>query len=355
MNNLDLNSVKWEPVKISSIFHVRRGNAKNISKKTENGQVALLSAKDSNNAYNFSVKKEKKETSAKDCITINNNGSVAYAFYHPYEFISTSDVTILTSKENISKEAKMFVVTILNKLKVKYSYGYKMSNDRIKQQKIMLPIDEKGNPHWAFMEKYIKSKYEIQRNKIIEFLAGGGYNYTLSKPTKWKRFFIGGSEGIFEIRSTNSGIDKNKLNMEAGKIPYITRSGLNNGINLFVNKNQKEKYKIDQGNVITIGLDTQTVFYQKSNFFTGQNIQILKNDNINEKNALFIIALLKKQLAKFSWGGNGATLARLNRSSIMLPVDDNENPDWDFMEKAGTLIENSMKEKVVEFLTNRTL
>ena len=143
--------------------------------------------------------------------------------------------------------------------------------------------------------------------------------------------------------------------MEAGKIPYITRSGLNNGINLFVNKNQKEKYKIDQGNVITIGLDTQTVFYQKSNFFTGQNIQILKNDNINEKNALFIIALLKKQLAKFSWGGNGATLARLNRSSIMLPVDDNETPDWDFMEKAGTLIENSMKEKVVEFLTNRTL
>ena len=221
MNNLDLNSVKWEPVKISSIFHVRRGNAKNISKKTENGQVALLSAKDSNNAYNFSVKKEKKETSAKDCITINNNGSVAYAFYHPYEFISTSDVTILTSKENISKEAKMFVVTILNKLKVKYSYGYKMSNDRIKQQKIMLPIDEKGNPHWAFMEKYIKSKYEIQRNKIIEFLAGGGIIIPYLSPRSGRGFSLAEAREFLKLDQLIAVLTKTNLIWRQEKSPIL--------------------------------------------------------------------------------------------------------------------------------------
>lgn len=169
-----LNNVNWGPVKISSIFNVQRGNAKDISKKVEDGKIALLSAKDHNNSYNFSVTKGKKEKSYTDCITINNNGSVACAFYHPYEFIATSDVTVLTNKEDITKEAKLFLVAILNRLKTKYSYGYKMSNNRIKQQKIMLPIDNKGKPNWKFMENYIKSKYENQTNKIIKFLAGGG-------------------------------------------------------------------------------------------------------------------------------------------------------------------------------------
>ena len=37
--------------------------------------------------------------------------------------------------------------------------------------------------------------------------------------------------------------------------------------------NQSERYCMDNGNVITIGLDTQTVFYQPTSFYTGQNIQ----------------------------------------------------------------------------------
>lgn len=39
-------------------------------------------------------------------------------------------------------------------------------------------------------------------------------------------------------------------------------------------------YKVDEGNVITIGLDTQTVFYQPASFYTGQNIQNYKTRRI---------------------------------------------------------------------------
>ena len=115
---------------------------------------------------------------------------------------------------------------------------------------------------------------------------------------EWGEFFIGGDNGLFEIVSTSSGIDKNKLNIFEEKIPYITRTEENNGINLFVNEKQGEKYKKDFGNVITIGLDTQTVFYQTTDFYTGQNIQILKNKYLKKENALFIIPLLKIQMQK---------------------------------------------------------
>ena len=80
---------------------------------------------------------------------------------------------------------------------------------------------------------------------------------------EWKSFVIGGENGVFIVESTSSGIDKNKLNSEEGRVPYITRSNENNGINLFVNDKQSRRYKKDPGGVISIGLDTQTVLPTK--------------------------------------------------------------------------------------------
>lgn len=159
---------------------------------------------------------------------------------------------------------------------------------------------------------------------------------------KWQEFFIGGNKGIFEISSSSSGIDKNKLELCNTKknqlTPYVTRTDASNGINLFIPAKQKAKYKLDEGGVITIGLDTQTVFFQPYKFYTGQNIQVLRHKNLNQSTSGFIIPLLKVQMEKFNWGGNGATLGRLFRTKIMLPVSDDNKPDWSFMEQYGKTI-----------------
>lgn len=172
---------------------------------------------------------------------------------------------------------------------------------------------------------------------------------------EWGEFFIGGDDGIFKITATKSGIDKNKLNIEAGLIPYITRSDLQNGINLFVTDNQIASYSKNKGNVITIGLDTQTVFYQNNDFFTGQNIQILENSNINKPIAMFIIPLLKIQMRKFNWGGNGATLSRLKRTKILLPLDNLGNPNWQFMEDYIKQEQREIAQKVVSYYKQKYL
>lgn len=180
------------------------------------------------------------------------------------------------------------------------------------------------------------------------------YKYHLSD-VEWREFFIGGEEGIFDIKATKSGIDKNKLNVEKGNIPYITRSDVDNGINLFVTDDQNKKYKMDQGNVITIGLDTQTVFYQANPFFTGQNIQVLSRDNLNKNISMFIIPLIKIQMEKFNWGGNGATLSRLNRTKIMLPIDKFDNPNWTFMEEYINERNTKQREELKEYYKYRLL
>lgn len=168
---------------------------------------------------------------------------------------------------------------------------------------------------------------------------------------EWKEFFIGGKQGIFDLRASYSGIDKNKLLIEQEDIvPYITRTDINNGISGFVGKKQQTKYCIDDPNVITIGLDTQTVFYQPYKFYTGQNIQVLSNAFLNGKNALFIVQLLKIQLKKFNWGGNGATLGRLKKTKILLPSNSKGEPDYQFMEDYVKEIMHRKRQEYIDYV-----
>lgn len=163
----------------------------------------------------------------------------------------------------------------------------------------------------------------------------------------WKEFWLSGTDGIFQLKATASGIDGNKLiSGEFQTTPYISRSDSMNGVKSFVSSKQKPKYKIDPGNCITIGLDTQTVFYQPHSFFTGQNIQVLRNKKISQDLALFLVETIRKQMVKFNWGGNGATLGRLTRLKIMLPMDENGEPDFDYMEST---IRELKKAKTVEY------
>lgn len=163
----------------------------------------------------------------------------------------------------------------------------------------------------------------------------------------WKEFWLSGTDGIFHLKATASGIDGNKLiSGESQTIPYISRSDSMNGVKSFVSSKQKQKYKIDSGNCITIGLDTQTVFYQPHSFFTGQNIQVLRNKELSQELALFLVETIRKQMVKFNWGGNGATLGRLARLKIMLPVNKNGEPDFDYMEST---IHELKKEKTIEY------
>ena len=150
---------------------------------------------------------------------------------------------------------------------------------------------------------------------------------------------------MFNIESTASGIDRNKLDNRLGELPYITRTEYNNGVSGFYIK--QNNYNIDRGNCITVGLDTQTSFYQPISFYTGQNIQIFRNIYMNEYNAVFILAPLKNTLSIFDWGSNGATLKRLGRAKIFLPSQITGEPDYEYMEQ---YVKNIMIEKLTEYL-----
>jgi hypothetical protein len=138
-----------------------------------------------------------------------------------------------------------------------------------------------------------------------------------------------------------------------GDIPYITRSDCDNGISLFVSDTQLDKYSMDLSGVITIGLDTQTVFFQPHAFFTGQNIQVLNHASLNRWTGFFLLPLLKIQMEKFNWGGNGATLGRLKKTRIMLPVDKKGSSDYKYMAQYTINLEIKKREQYINHVEEK--
>ena len=333
---IDLQEIKWKEFEVQSIFDVTRGNAKNVTKRKFGGDVALVSATDKNNAFYDFVTPNKNETIYKNTMTIHNNGNgVGLAFYHNYKFIATSDVTILLDKTGkINKEIAEFIIVALQKQKEKYCYGYKLSNERLKKQKILLPILDDGTINYNFMENYISEikaekmkKYNNYIQKELKTLNSlGGVTLHSLKSHNWKEIVIG---DLFDV-VIGKAIDGNKVNREKGKTAYITRKENNNGIDGFIDYDFK--FLNSYGNVITIGNETAEPFVQSYSFYTGTKVNILiPKKPTNKYVLLFIAQSLKMHKSKYSYSYT-INSTRLKKQAILLPMDATGNIDYKYME-----------------------
>ena len=105
----------------------------------------------------------------KDCITIANSGSVGSAFFHQYEFVASDHVTQLKRK-GLDKYAYLFMVPIINRLSEKYSFNREINDERIKREKILLPVNKEGKIDFAFMSSFMqKVEARILKTSIKVF------------------------------------------------------------------------------------------------------------------------------------------------------------------------------------------
>jgi hypothetical protein len=90
-------------------------------------------------------------------ITVSYNGSVGEAFYQPVPIFALDDINILYPKFDLTPSIAMFLITLIRKERYRFNYGRKWHLGRMNESLIRLPVDNKGNPDWKFMENYIKS------------------------------------------------------------------------------------------------------------------------------------------------------------------------------------------------------
>lgn len=110
----------------------------------------------------------------------------------------------------------------------------------------------------------------------------------------------------------------------------MARGSSNNGIRGYVDLDTKY---LNEANSISFGQDTATVYYQKNAYFTGDKIKImiLKQEELDELSACYLIAAIRKSFMLFSWGNTSFSEDVINSTKIYLPVDKYSQPNYKYM------------------------
>lgn len=154
-----LSNRKWRSFLIKDLFKLERGKCGSAEKLLEKGgEINYIGAKKDNNGSMYKVVRNEKFVTKGNCIVFigDGQGSVGYTTYQPDDFIGSTTLSVGRNK-NLDKYSGLFIVTLLDRERFKYSFGRKWNGEKLKNTKIKLPVDKNGSPDWKFMEDYIKS------------------------------------------------------------------------------------------------------------------------------------------------------------------------------------------------------
>lgn len=166
--NTQFDDLTWEVFDLNDIFdEIERG--KRLKKDDHvKGYMPYVSSTAFNNGVDDFIGNADDVKIFSNTLSLNNSGSVGEAFYHTYSFVASDHVTQL-KREDTDKYTYLFLASIVSRLKEKYSFNREINNERINRERIILPVDDKKEPYWDYMEYYMK---KIQ----VELLENLGYS-----------------------------------------------------------------------------------------------------------------------------------------------------------------------------------
>ena len=129
------------------------------------GDIPYVSSTMNNNGVSAFVGNKKNVKIFNNCLTIANSGSVGSTFYHPYSFVASDHVTHLKNKD-FNKNIYLFISAILNRLVNKYNFNREIKDKRLKRETVILPVNGKNMPDYAYMNQYIKNIMYL--NMVLE-------------------------------------------------------------------------------------------------------------------------------------------------------------------------------------------
>lgn len=146
---------------------------------------------------------------------------------------------------------------------------------------------------------------------------------------EWGEFKIG---DLFDVESYTKRFDANKVDvLENGNYPYVVRMSSNNGQKGYI---EEDEQYLNEGNTISFGQDTATMFYQEKPYFTGDKIKILKakEHKFGKSNAQFFLTAMSKAFRSFSWGSSSYSVEIIKQQIVSLPITPSNKIDFDFIE-----------------------
>ena len=145
--------------------------------------------------------------------------------------------------------------------------------------------------------------------------------------SKWEEFKI---NSLFIVKRPAA---RSQTKYDDGVVPFVASGNYNNGVLKYLSPKKDEA--LDKGNCITVSPIDGSAFYQKDDFLgrggAGSSIILLYNDNLNEYNGYFIATVIRTVCKKYYYN-DMANKDVIAEETIKLPVDENHQPDFSYME-----------------------
>lgn len=364
-SRLSLSDVEWGEFRITDYFKVKDGYYNKKPQRTfTNEFIPFLGATAFNNGitefYDESVigqwDKVGNNTTIDhykryfdgDCIAIVNNGSVGKVYYQKHKFTCSHDITPVYGKNiTITRGIGLFLAKCFEMTGEGFSYSRKWRPKRIRKSKVFLPMNEKKEPNWQFMEDYIKQEQKIIAQKVISYyeqkMLETAFDLVGLEDVEWNEFNF---NDVF--RKIQRGKRLKKDDHIEGNTPYISSTSLNNGLDQFIgNKEKIRKFKnnITLANSGSVG----SCFYHEYEYIASDHVTSLTLDNADKYTYMFMSTIIKRLEEKYSFNRE-INDKRIRNEKFILPVDKNGSPHWKYMNEFMKKIESENLEKVLEYI-----
>ncbi|HCQ3502811.1 hypothetical protein BUY15_11085 [Staphylococcus chromogenes] len=160
-NKLSIFNRKWEEFKLGNLFsEIYKGKPHikgelYLTNSTDAQGINFISRTDTNNGCDaYVLDKNLKNIEHSNAITIGD--TTATVFYQNQRFVTGDHIVVCRAKW-MNKYTALFMKTIIDTEKYKYSYGRAFKMNLIKNTVIKLPAKNDSEPDWELIEDYVKS------------------------------------------------------------------------------------------------------------------------------------------------------------------------------------------------------
>lgn len=145
----------WKPFVLKDIFTIDKGKRVTSADRVA-GSTRFIGASEFNNGITDMCDLE--PMFEPHCLTVPYNGSVGAAFYQDQPFFASDDINVLRPKDkSVSRQALLFVASMIRFERGRFTYGYKWNLVRMRQSSIHLPAIDDKTPDWEAMDQFMQS------------------------------------------------------------------------------------------------------------------------------------------------------------------------------------------------------
>ncbi|MDA2092232.1 restriction endonuclease subunit S [Bacillus cereus] len=304
--------------KLSDLFEITYGNKLDFNKMTvvEEGEegVHFVGRSSQNHGVTATVKLLKGiKPYEEGLITVSLGGTkLLSSFIQEAPFYTAQNVAVLKPLYDMSFEEKIYYCICIRHNRFRYSAFGREANRTLKS--LVVPEYQKI-PDWVVTTEQPKVA-DLRKPLISERPELDTHKW------EWFKF-----NQLFDVKK---GKRLTKANMTEGDTLFIGAVDKNNGVTAKIGQ-----APIHTENTITVNYNGSVgeAFYQPEPYWCSDDVNVLyPKFEMNPYIALFLNTVIRQEKYRYNYGRKWH-LQRMRATKIKLPVDDNGEPNWDFMER----------------------